>query len=170
MFNVVMGLHVYTPPFIIGGLPPPSKCNNALIVATDALHPLATIKIMACIKHMSKTTNIITKSKEIEYERYTHTSGPMAGKTELVRKAERIVYGVYTPSTEFSQHYLALPNGTVLPHLKINMEAPILNTDLITKDFPDGTPIGLYRVDLVKTAVDTEDESSESSAKEKASK
>ena len=167
MFKVVMGLHVSTPLFIFGGLPPPSKCNSALIVATDALHPLATIKIMACIKHMSKTTNIITKSKEIEYDRYTHTSGPLAGKTELVRKAEKIVYGVYTPDPNFLQHYLNMPNGSVLSHLKINMNAPILNTDLITKDFPDGTPIGLYRVDLVSSAVDSQDESS---TKEKASK
>jgi hypothetical protein len=116
---------------------------------------------------MSKTTNIITKSKEIEYDRYTHTSGPMAGQTELVRKAEKIVYGVYTPSEQFVQHYLNLPNGTVLPHLKINMDAPILNTDLITKDFPDGTPIGLYRVDMVRSAVDTEDETPESTDKKK---
>lgn len=107
---------------------------------------------------MSKTTNIITKTKEIEYDRYTHTSGPMAGQTELVRKAERIVYGIYTPSPEFLQHYLNLPNGTVLSHLKINMNVPVVNTDLITKDFPNGTPIGLYRVDLVSSAVDASDE------------
>jgi accessory colonization factor AcfC len=108
-------------------------------VATDVKHPIATLSIMV-IKHMTKPTNIIVKSEEIQYEEYTHTSGPMAGKTEKVRKGANIVYGIYTPqSADFLKYYQNLPNGEMLEHLKLNTNVVVYNTE---------PP--MYRVDLAR--------------------
>ena len=89
---------------------------------------------------MTKPTNIIVKSEEIQYEEYTHTSGPMAGKTEKVRKGANIVYGIYTPqSADFLKYYQNLPNGEMLEHLKLNTNVVVYNTE---------PP--MYRVDLAR--------------------